>query len=265
MIHTDAQPAYWIVFDKQSYLVTRTDKGFALPLSPQPPVTEDVYPHVHLVGLLDGYEVKTYYLYNLKPSITPQNGQWIDLRASFDCVTPDVYRLAGKARQLVHWDMNTRFCPHCGVRTRQIAPIAKLCPQCQQEWYPHITTAIIVLIKKETSILLIRAKNFRGNYWGLVAGFVEPGESLEECVYREVQEETGLTIRNLHYWDSQTWPYPNGLMVAFTADYEAGEIKVQESELQTAAFFTKENLPEIPRKLSIARKLIDAWLNNEIE
>ena len=106
-------------------------------------------------------------------------------------------------------------------------------------------------------------RNFRGTFNGLVAGFLEPGETLEECVYREVLEETGLHIKNLKYFGSQPWPYPSGIMIGFTADYESGNIKLQQEELNAGAFYTKDNLPEIPKKLSLARKLIDAWLEEK--
>ena len=151
----------------------------------------------------------------------------------------------------------------CGVPTVQISPIAKKCPQCRQEIYPRISPAIIVLIRLEDSILLVHARNFRGTFNGLVAGFLEPGETLEECVHREVLEETGLHIKNLKYFGSQPWPYPSGIMIGFTADYESGNIKLQQEELNAGAFYTKDNLPEIPKKLSLARKLIDAWLEEK--
>ena len=119
-----------------------------------------------------------------------------------------------------------------------------------------------VLIRKGKEILLVHARNFRGTFPGLVAGFLETGETLEQCVEREVMEETGLRVKNITYFGSQSWPYPSGLMVGFIADYENGEIKLQADELSSGAFYSKDNLPEIPRKLSIARKLIDWWLEN---
>lgn len=117
---------------------------------------------------------------------------------------------------------------------------------------------------KGESILLVHARNFRGSYKGLVAGFLEPGETLEECVNREVMEETGLTIKNLKYFGSQPWPYPSGIMIGYTAEYESGTIKLQDEELSAGAFYTREHLPEIPKKLSIARKMIDAWLIHKL-
>ena len=121
-----------------------------------------------------------------------------------------------------------------------------------------------MLVRKgEDEVLLVHARNFRGTFYGLVAGFLEPGETLEQCVEREVREETGLSIRNITYFDSQPWPYPSGLMVGFFADYADGTIKLQDDELSAGAFYHRDHLPELPQKLSIARRLIDRWLANK--
>ncbi|MGL4851429.1 MAG: NAD(+) diphosphatase, partial [Phocaeicola sp.] len=184
----------------------------------------------------------------------------MDLRASYDYLPFDEYYKAGKAVELLHWDKNSQFCPACGIKTQRLSAIGKRCDCCKQEFYPQVAPAMIIRIRKGDSILLVRAKSFRGTFRGLVAGFVETGESLEECVHREVLEETGLIIENVKYFGSQPWPYPSVLMIGFTADYKSGELRLQEEELIAGEFFTKENLPELPRKLSLARKLIDAWL-----
>ena len=142
--------------------------------------------------------------------------------------------------------------------------ISKRCTQCGKEVWPQLATAVIVLIKKGDEVLLVHAKNFKTDFYGLVAGFVETGETLEEAVHREVLEETGLTIHHLKYFSSQPRPFPSGLTVGFTADYASGELSLQTTELSKGGWFTKENLPQIPEKLSIARKLIDHWLNESI-
>lgn len=183
-----------------------------------------------------------------------------DLRQSYYILSEKDYLKSGKASQLLYWDAHSHFCPACGAAMTQTTPITKKCPHCGFELYPTIATAIIVLIHKGDKILLVHAKNFRHNFKGLVAGFLEVGETLEECVYREVMEETGLTIANVRYFDNQPWPYPSGLMVGFTADYVSGSIKLQEEELSDADFFSRDELPEIPGKMSMARRLIDAWL-----
>ena len=129
--------------------------------------------------------------------------------------------------------------------------------------FPSVSPAILVLIRKDNELLLVRARNFKGTFYGLVAGFLETGETLEQCVKREVLEETGLSIKNITYFGNETWPYPSQLMVGFIADYEAGEIALQEEELCAAGFFSRENLPELPRKLSLARRMIDWWINQK--
>ena len=112
---------------------------------------------------------------------------------------------------------------------------------------------------------MVHAINFKGTFFGLVAGFVETGETLEECVRREVMEETGLTIKNIKYFGSQPWPYPSGIMIAFTADYESGELRLQKEELNKGGWFTRENVPELSGKISNGRKLIDDWLSENTE
>ena len=185
------------------------------------------------------------------------------LRASFDMIPHTMYLMAGKAQEIIFWDKNNRYCPVCGMPMKFHTAISKRCTGCGKEIWPTVSTAIIVLVQKGEEILLVHARNFRGDYYGLVAGFVETGETLEECVQREVFEETGLRVQNIRYFGSQPWPYPCGLMVGFTADYASGEIKLQASELSAGKFFTKENLPDIPGKMSMARMLIDSWLEAE--
>ena len=124
------------------------------------------------------------------------------------------------------------------------------------------SAAIIVAITRGHEILLVQSKKFRGNYFGLVAGFVETGETLEECVHREVMEETGITIKKLKYFSSQAWPYPFNIMIGFTAEYAHGDLQLQRSELNEGGWYKLNNLPEIPGKVSLARQLIDAVKND---
>lgn len=191
-----------------------------------------------------------------------ENEEWmmVGLRASYDYITLSEYKSAGKAFQILYWDKHSRYCPVCGTATVQATAIMKKCPECGNELYPVISTAVIVLIRKGDEILLVHARNFCGTFYGLVAGFLESGETLEQCVEREVFEETGLRIKNIRYFASQPWPYPSGLMTGFIADYASGEIKLQDDELSAAAFYSRDNLPELPQKLSIARRLINWWL-----
>ena len=143
---------------------------------------------------------------------------------------------------------------------RMDTEISKKCTECGKEIWPQLATAVIVLIHRGDEVLLVRAKNFRTDFYGLVAGFVETGETLEEAVAREALEETGVTITNIRYFGSQPWPYPCGLMVGFNADYVSGDIHLQRSEIAKGGWFRKDHLPTIPEKLSIARMLLDAWI-----
>lgn len=249
------------VFFKDQLLLKKTDrKEQRIPLGKELPgdmiagaSTQDVY-------FNDGRRVQAIDL----PEPLEEDANWhmVGLRASYDELELADYQSAGKAFQILHWDRHSRFCPVCGTATEQHTPIMKKCPSCGYELYPPISTAIIVLIRRDKEILLVHAHNFRGTFHGLVAGFLEAGETLEQCVVREVMEETGLQVKNIRYFGSQSWPYPSGLMVGFIADYAGGQVKLQNEELSSGAFFSRDNLPEIPRKLSIARKLIDWWLEH---
>ena len=270
----------WFVFHKGQLLLQKQGESWQVPEGEEPPMAVPEGSRVHEVTMDNGLKVKTYELdeESLSGAASAKdacidlaesqqnrtqstvNFQWIGLRDSFNYIPLEDYLCGGKASQILYWDNHSRYCPTCGVPTVQETPIMKKCPQCGLEMYPPSATAIIVLIQRGDEILLVHNRAFKRDYYGLVAGFLEAGESLEECVHREVMEETGLTIKNLRYFGSQTWPYPSGLMVGFTAEYESGTIKLQEDELTAGAFYRKDNLPQIPKKMSIARKLIDWWL-----
>jgi len=194
------------------------------------------------------------------PIIGSNRYEMCPLRQSYYKLSQADYLKAGKCQELLYWDQNTKFCGVCGGPMRFDTPISKKCEHCGKELWPSLAIAIIVLIRKGNEVLLVHANSFRDNHYGLVAGFVETGETLEEAVYREVMEETGLHITNLRYFGSQPWPYPCGLMVGFTADYDHGKIHLQRSELSKGGWYRYDAMPEIPGKMSIARQLIDAWL-----
>ena len=248
----------WFIFHENLLLISKQANDCRVP---QYATTPDFIPSdctIHDIQFPSGETVKAC---AIKQTITGEQWQMIDLRSSYNLLPLEEYKIAGKAFQILYWDKHSQYCPQCGTPTEQCMNIMKRCPQCGNEIFPTISTAIIVLIRKGDEVLLVRGKNFRGTFYGLVAGFLEVGETLEECVRREVLEETGLYIKNIQYFDSQSWPYPSGLMVGFIADYDHGDIKLQTSELSDGAFFHRNNLPELPQKLSIARRLIDWWLS----
>lgn len=255
----------WFVFNSGQLLIEKDENGnYHIPYSINPPTDVPIGSNIHTIGEIYGHAAKTYAIHIPVSGNDDSPRMMKDLRASYDVLPFAEYYRAGKASQILNWDKNSRYCPMCGVPTEQVSPIAKRCPECRQEFYPRISPAVIVLIKKEDKVLLVHAKNFRGTFKGLVAGFLEAGETLEECVEREVMEETGLKIKDLRYFGSQPWPYPSGIMIGFIADYESGNIKLQNEELSTGEFYAKDNMPEIPKKLSIARKMIDAWLEGKV-
>lgn len=208
------------------------------------------------------------YTLGLSP-IVPSNWQLVPLRQALAMLSPRLRQLAGKAAELVHWHTHTRYCSVCGSSMRWSANNSKQCPKCGEEQWPHIHTAIIVRItrsveladgRQREEILMVRARNFRGNHYGLVAGFLEAGETLEACVRREVWEETGLQIKDLRYHSSQAWPFPSQLMVAFTARYASGTLHLQQSELADGGWFDANHLPPLPNHPSVARQLVEEWL-----
>lgn len=181
----------------------------------------------------------------------------------YNAIDEDIFLLAGKAIQIVSWDQTHQYCGRCGNKTETLTgERAKKCPVCGLLNYPRLAPAVITAVLKDHQILLTHNIAFRGKMHGLVAGFVEPGETLEECARREILEEVGIGVKNLRYFNSQPWPFPNSLMLGFIAEYESGEIRADGKEISEAGWYTADNLPEIPPKLSIARELIDWFAEN---
>ncbi len=175
------------------------------------------------------------------------------------------YSMAGKAFQILDWDNKSNFCGRCGSKTEhKNNERAKVCPNCNLIDYPRTCPAIIVSVIKDGKILLAHNSRFKDNMYSLVAGFVDLNETLEDCVRREVFEEIGIRIKNIRYINSQSWPFPNSLMVGFLAEYDSGEIKVDGIEISDASWFDKNTLPKLPPKFTIARKIIDKYLENKL-
>jgi NAD+ diphosphatase len=183
---------------------------------------------------------------------------WNGLRGLFGRMEEELVWAAGRAGQIVHWHTRHLFCGACGRQTSDHpGERAKTCPGCGLVYHPRVSPAVIVAVVRENRLLLAHAARFPGNFYSVLAGFVEPGESLEECVRREVFEEVGIRVADIRYFGSQPWPFPDSLMVAFTAEYAAGEIRVDSSEITDAGWFLAGELPQIPPPISIARRLID--------
>ncbi|HJQ29087.1 MAG TPA: NAD(+) diphosphatase, partial [Rubrobacter sp.] len=187
------------------------------------------------------------------------------LRSFFYGVDGEFFRMAGRAKQFVGWHRTHRFCGRCGGRTVP-APgeLAKRCTRCGMMHYPRLSPAAIVLVRRGDRILLARSPGFPPGLYSVLAGFVEPGESIEEAVVREVREEVGIEVENVRYFGSQPWPFPSSLMVGFTADYADGQLSPEPGEIEDAGWYTADELPEIPvrvpARVSIARAMIDDFV-----
>lgn len=254
--HTE--PAWWFLFRRGKLLVTETEP----PLLPQALELSDIgLPRTlgQYLGRLDGTGA---FCAEIDDEVVPPAGYAFQpLRGLYGRLDDALFALAGRAVQIVAWDRTHRFCGQCGARTGQMeGERAKKCPLCGLVNYPRIAPAVIVLVTRGDEVLLARANNFPTAFYSTLAGFVEPGETLEEAVRREVGEEVGITLDNIKYFGSQPWPYPHSLMIGFTADYAGGDIQVDGRELSDAAWFTRDNMPQIPPKLSIARSLIESYL-----
>jgi NAD+ diphosphatase len=253
-------PALWFAFQGTQILVVRDTQSASVPnaldlrelgVSPK----SSLY-----LGVLDGQHCFACELE--EGSAAPEGMQWSGLRALFGSIDDALFALAGRAFQIVDWDRSHLFCGRCGTPTQiRNHERARECPKCGQIHYPRIAPAIMALVRRGREFLLARSPHFAPGMYSALAGFVEPGETLEQTLVREVREEVGLEVANVRYFASQPWPFPHSLMIAFNADYAGGEITPDPGEIEAADWFTPERLPQaLPSKISISRRLIDATL-----
>lgn len=194
----------------------------------------------------------------------PEGTEYVGLRESWKLLGREEYLLAAKGAELLNWAAVTRFCSGCGSRLRRNTEISLVCPSCGREYFPQLSPAVVVLVTKGEEALLVHAANFKRPFHALVAGFVETGETLEECVAREVREETTLEIEDIRYFGSQSWPFPHQLMLGFTARWKEGEVRFADGELTSGGFFSRDALPELPTPPSLSRAIIDAWIEGKL-
>lgn len=185
----------------------------------------------------------------------------LGLRALAAFLEGGLFGVVGRALHAADWLTSSRFCGRCGTPTERLAAERCMaCPACGLHVYPRISPAIITLVRKGDLALLASNAKFPGVFYSTLAGFADIGESLEETLVREVKEEAGIEVRDVRYFGSQPWPFPNSLMIAFTAEWASGDIVIDSSELADAKWFSIDELPMLPPPLSIARQLIDAWI-----
>lgn len=263
----ESAPTLWFLFKGFRLLVRRESKQASIPLLNSP----------NEIGIVPSSTI--YFGRLMRDSDTfhcicgevntdfeaPPGMAFEGLRALYAALDETDFSLAGRALQIVDWDRTHQYCSRCGQPTsNQPQDRAKICANCGLTSYPRLSPAVIVRVQRTAEngsrILLARAQRFPTNMFSVLAGFVEPGETLEECVEREIMEEVGISVKNITYFGSQPWPFPHSLMIAFTADYDSGEIVIDQIEIAEAGWFAPDSLPTIPTPPSIAHRLITHWI-----
>ncbi len=206
----------------------------------------------HYLGRLDGLDC-----WAARIDAVPEGWRSVPLRAAMMAMSEPLLLVASRAAQVLEWERTHRYCGVCGTPTEgQASERARRCPACGHTAYPRLSPAMMCLVTRGRELLLARAVNSVTGFYSALAGFVEAGESLEDCVHREVAEEVGLQVKNLRYFGSQSWPFPHSLMVAYTAEWAGGDIVPQADEIADARWFAPDALPPIPPRFSIAGHLI---------
>jgi NAD+ diphosphatase len=252
--------AWWFAFHRNRLLVEVTDDALRVPCRER---FEELGVRVvqrHYLGRYDGLPC---HAVDLADEFRPDGMDFKDLRQVYGMLEEDLFVLGGRAVQIVEWDRTHQYCGRCGSRTQvKEKERAKVCPQCGLHNFPRLSPAIIVAVERGGEILLARSAHFPQGMFSVLAGFVEPGETIEECVVREVKEEVGITVGNIRYFGSQPWPFPNSLMLGFTAEYMAGELELDPTEIAEAGWFRADSLPSIPGRISIAGRMI-TWFREK--
>ena len=252
----DGLPSYWFILRGSELLISPGGSGFELPHVPDVSLLGLSPERAHLFGSVEGTSCRVLGVSTDTPA--PSGWEFQGVRSLFGAISESFFAAAARALEISEWDRTHRYCGSCGSPTAlKPGERALECTACGHLSYPRISPAVIVAVVREDTILLARARKFPPDMYSVLAGFVEPGETLEECVVREVREETGVEVKNLRYFASQPWPFPHSLMVAFTAEHASGEIKVDPDEIVDAGWYTVDSFPNLPDPLTVARRLIN--------
>jgi len=253
-------PAYWFIFNSDKLLINPKN-DIKIPFIEDPKDLNILMIRSHYFGTLDGHPC---ICAEVSPETNAFEGMTFEeLRGLYVVLDEDLFLLAGRAIQILNWDKNHQYCGKCGILTENMEDeMAKICPECGFINYTRISPAVITAIIKNGKILMAKHSYGLKNRYALVAGFIEAGETLEEGVKREIMEEVGLKVKNIKYFGSQPWPFPNSLMIGFTADYESGEIKVDGKEIIDAKWFAIDEVTPMPSKISISSELIEWYIEN---
>ncbi|HLZ63097.1 MAG TPA: NAD(+) diphosphatase [Ktedonosporobacter sp.] len=253
--------AFWLPFRGNELIVQESEQGIALIQTDGEDIAV-VQPHNTLyVGVLDGRACMACEVTPEQP--LPEGWRALGLRALFGQLDEAAYSVVGYASQILHWQRTSRYCPVCGGLNGPLSESwGRQCPTCGHIGYPPVIPAVLALVHDGGEHVLLAHQPGWGKRYSILAGFVEPGESLEGCVRREVAEEVGIEITDVTYYGSQSWPFPTQLMVGFQARYVSGELRPDQQELDDAAWFHVDALPELPAPLSLSRQLIMAWVRS---
>jgi len=247
----------WLVIHERGLVARREEGRLVFPTDDELHVLGVQAHEAHRLGSLDETDALALPATGDVPAPFETHG----LRSLAGLLAPDLFGVVGRAMHTCDWLSTNRFCGRCGTPTQRSASERCVeCPACKLRVFPRISPAIITLVRKGDLALLASNAAFPGAFYSTLAGFADIGESLEETLVREVHEEVGVNVKNVRYFGSQPWPFPNSLMVGFTAEWESGEIVIDPKEIADAKWFAADALPTIPPRLSIARRLIDAWV-----
>jgi NAD+ diphosphatase len=254
------EPVCWFAFSGGRLLASPGGEGVELPLARTLAELGVDAMRTQYLGTLRGRHCFSAEVAN--DAQAPQGMAWLGLRRLFGQIDDVEYALAGRAIQIMEWDRTHQFCGVCATPTvARNKERARACPSCGHLVYPRLAPAVMMLVRRGRELLLGRSPHFQPGVYSALAGFVDPGETLEACVAREVMEEVGVTVQNLRYFGSQSWPFPHSLMIAFFADYAGGDIVPQPEEIEDAQWFDIDALPDLPMAISISRWLIDAGVS----
>ncbi len=253
-------PRAWFVVHPQGLVIRREGDRVELPTSDDAAALGLVDADTHDLAPFEGAQAVAA---SIGDGPLPPPLEAGRLRELYPALGDARFLMAGRATQVVEWAATHKFCGRCAARTERLATERCMrCPACGLLGYPRISPAVIVLVRRGNEALLARGARFPGAFYSTLAGFVEIGESLEETLAREIREEVGIEVKAPRYFGSQSWPFPHSLMVGFFAEWASGEVRADGTEILDARWFRPDELPMIPPRLSIARRLIDAWLDD---